>query len=551
MAYFAMVCVALCVAMMLIVVSVMNGFLDKFENAARGLFGDVVVDAPGLGGLAHYDEFIAELKREIPEVKAATPFILTYGILRLADKRYDHRQTVQIAGIRLPERANATSFAQGLFIQQGDPRPSFDPPLDQVVQRLEAETRRTADIRERLLAKPIPDLAPPSVRAERDALVGVIDTAIQRQEIAAYRLRKAAPHQQRLRDLQKKLDEARREAGGSESTEVDQIQDEILDLEKIAGLDAPSNRVILGLGLPALTKRTPKGETIRVVGPGEKIVLVTIPLGRKLATGDILPDQGRFTVMDDCSTDVAPIDSEIVYVPFKTLQLLNNMGAEYDPDDPKRIVTPPRCGQIHIKVKQEYANGRELVMVWKDIRKLWLDFLERYPAAAAPGSDVQTWRQHQARYIGPIQQQRTLTVIMFGIISMVSVVLIFVILYMIVYQKTRDIGVLKAIGASSGGVSYIFLLYGGAVGLVGSILGTIGGYYFVRYINPIQDFLDHQFGFRVYDREVFMFEKIPNQVEVFPAVMIIVGAIIAGLLGALLPSIRAARMQPVEALRYE
>jgi len=131
------------------------------------------------------------------------------------------------------------------------------------------------------------------------------------------------------------------------------------------------------------------------------------------------------------------------------------------------------------------------------------------------------------------------------------VVLVSVIIYMIVFQKTKDIGVLKAIGASSGGVAWIFLLYGAAVGLVGSILGTVGGYYFVRYINPIQDWVDRVFGFRVWSREVFMFEKIPNEVDPANVVGIVIAAIAAGLVGALIPAYRAARMQPVEALRYE
>jgi lipoprotein-releasing system permease protein len=100
-------------------------------------------------------------------------------------------------------------------------------------------------------------------------------------------------------------------------------------------------------------------------------------------------------------------------------------------------------------------------------------------------------------------------------------------------------------------VAQIFLAYGAAIGLVGSILGTVGGYYFVRYINPIQDAVDRWFAFRVWDREFFMFEKIPNEVDALPALLIVAGAIIAGLVGALIPALRAARMQPVEALRYE
>ena len=181
----------------------------------------------------------------------------------------------------------------------------------------------------------------------------------------------------------------------------------------------------------------------------------------------------------------------------------------------------------------------------------WRDFHALNAERIGTDASALTWRQRQASLVGPIEKQRTLTVIMFGIISLVSVVLIFVIFYMIVFQKTKDIGVLKAVGASSSGVACIFLAYGAAVGLVGSILGTIGGYYFVRHINAIQDAVDRWFGFRVWDRDVFMFEKIPNEVQLVPALLIVAGAIVAGLVGAIIPALRAARMQPVEALRYE
>ena len=71
------------------------------------------------------------------------------------------------------------------------------------------------------------------------------------------------------------------------------------------------------------------------------------------------------------------------------------------------------------------------------------------------------------------------------------------------------------------------------------------------HINAIQDWADAMFGLRVWDRKSFMFEFIPNQVDWTMAVFILAGSIIAGLIGALIPAIRAARMQPVEALRYE
>ena len=150
-----------------------------------------------------------------------------------------------------------------------------------------------------------------------------------------------------------------------------------------------------------------------------------------------------------------------------------------------------------------------------------------------------------------MEKQRALVTIMFGIISSVSVLLIFAIFYMIVMQKTRDIGVIRAVGGSAPGVAQIFLAYGAATGLVGSILGLVGGYYFVRYINEIEDLLARWWGFRVWERDVFLFERIPNEVDPAVALVIAVWAVASGLVGALIPAVRAAVMEPAEAVRYE
>ena len=444
MAYFAVLAVALCVAMMLIVISVMNGFLDKIETAAKGLFGDVVISAPGLRGLARYDEFIQRITANVEQVEAASPYILTYGILSIP--RHDHRQMVQIVGVRLPERAYATDFEKGLFVQAGKADPTFDPPIDLVIQRLGEETQATGeilarleeeirDLDQKLRAKPNP--VAQSLLAEKQAMRFRIRNAIERQKIAAAVLAGAAQDQARLAELQRKLERAQATAGGTadESEEVSDLLEQIGVLERRCGLLGPANRIILGLGLPAMSFRTGEGRTIRVIGPGEKVSLTLLPLGRKMSLAEIDPNTAAFTVIDDCSTDVSSIDSSVVYVPFETLQRLNNMGAEYDADNPRQVANPPRCAQIHVKVKAPFANGEALLKARADIETQWEAFHTRYPDAAVERPTIQTWRQAQASFVGPIQQQRTLTVIMFSIISLVSVVLIFVILYMIVYQR--------------------------------------------------------------------------------------------------------------------
>ncbi len=148
-AYLPMAAVALCVAMMLIVISVMNGFLHKIEIAARGLYGDIILDTGGARGIAYYDEFGAELRKQLPkqnlpgvrpllaeEIKSS-PFIYTGGIL---DWR-SSRQMVQVAGIRLPERTGVSEFADGLCFEKGLSAPSFDPPLAHLAQRAATSPR--------------------------------------------------------------------------------------------------------------------------------------------------------------------------------------------------------------------------------------------------------------------------------------------------------------------------------------------------------------------------------------------------------------------------
>ena len=546
LAYFATAGVALCVFMMLVAVSVLNGFVAKIERAAKGLFGDVVVSTASLSGVGYYDEFIGRLKREVPQVAGASPFILTYGILQIPGQP-DFRRPVQVTGIRLPERAAVSDFEEGLFVQKGSAHPTWDPPTAEVLRRLAEEYRKVEAIRSRLGQA----AGPAGMNDEQQNLWNRLDNALWFQARAIEDLRSAGARDMRIELLNAEINAADQRGDEKRRKELT----ERLAEEQRRMIHAPADRVILGLGIPGLSFRTPDGQTIRVIGPGQNVSLSIIPFGRALGSAEITPVTRTFTVIDDCSTDVSSIDSEVVYVPFETLQRLNNMAEERSAADPNVVVRPARCSQIHVKVAPQWSRGAKLLEVNRLIERCWIRFERDYAArnleVASTPVMVETWRQRQIKLVNQIESQRTLMVIILSVISFVAVLLIFVIFYVIVVQKTRDIGVLKAVGASGQGVAAIFLAYGAAIGLVGSLLGVIGACEFVWNINPIHDWVARTFGFEVWSRETFMFEKIPNEVGLTTAVRVVLGAVLAGVTGALLPAVLAARKQPVEALRYE
>ena len=123
--------------------------------------------------------------------------------------------------------------------------------------------------------------------------------------------------------------------------------------------------------------------------------------------------------------------------------------------------------------------------------------------------------------------------------------------FMIVVEKTRDIGILKSLGAPGGGVMSIFLSYGLSLGTVGSGVGMMLGLLFVYFINEIAAALEWVTGREVFDPTIYYFQEIPTIVSPFTVCWIVVGAVLIAVVASIMPALRAARLHPVEALRYE
>jgi len=163
-----------------------------------------------------------------------------------------------------------------------------------------------------------------------------------------------------------------------------------------------------------------------------------------------------------------------------------------------------------------------------------------------------TWSEMQSKYVAAIQKEEVLVLIMFGVISIVAVFLILCIFYMIVQEKTRDVGIIKSIGGSTEGIAAVFLVYGAAIGVVGCILGSLMGTAFVTHINDVQDFLARLSPeLRIWSPETYSFDQIPSQWKWSEVLSICGLAIVASILGATIPAVKAGKTWPVESLRYE
>jgi len=118
-------------------------------------------------------------------------------------------------------------------------------------------------------------------------------------------------------------------------------------------------------------------------------------------------------------------------------------------------------------------------------------------------------------------------------------------------QKTREIGVMKALGAPSGTILRIFVLQGFIVGVFGVAIGLGLGLLTVHNINPINHFLSHVVGIDLFPRDIYNFPSIPAFLTLRDLLTIGGSALVICTLAGLLPALRAARLEPVEALRYE
>jgi lipoprotein-releasing system permease protein len=168
-----------------------------------------------------------------------------------------------------------------------------------------------------------------------------------------------------------------------------------------------------------------------------------------------------------------------------------------------------------------------------------------------PSARIVDWRQTQASYINAIEIERNVMFLILTLIILVAAFNIISGMIMMVKDKGRDIAILRTMGATRGMILRIFILSGASIGVVGTFLGFVIGTEFALHIEAIRQFVQSIIGVNLFSAEIYFFTQIPARVYWSDVATVVGMAFALSLLATLYPSWRAARLDPVEALRYE
>jgi lipoprotein-releasing system permease protein len=254
--------------------------------------------------------------------------------------------------------------------------------------------------------------------------------------------------------------------------------------------------------------------------PGDRVNIVS-PLGNMTPLG-MVPKMKGFRVAGVFHTGMFEYDSTIAYVWLKDAQEFFTMGD---------AVTG-----IQLKVADVYGTT---ALVRKINSDLGLDYHAR------------DWMQMNKNILFALKTEK---VVMFIILTLIVLVAAFGIastLFMLVMEKTRDIAILKSMGASGRSIMKIFILEGLIIGSSGTAIGLVSGLLIAKNLESIVSAVQKVTGFELFSRDVYYLDRFPSHVVPMDVITIAVTAIIISFIATLYPSWQASRLLPSEALRYE
>jgi lipoprotein-releasing system permease protein len=178
-------------------------------------------------------------------------------------------------------------------------------------------------------------------------------------------------------------------------------------------------------------------------------------------------------------------------------------------------------------------------------------YLDPVQKAAGPGSVVTDWRQRLAAFWGALKVERVAMSIILGLVVAIAALNIISGIVMLVKNKTRDIAILRTVGASQSSMLRIFFMSGALIGVAGTLTGLLLGLLFCLNIGSIQHFLEWVFQTQLFNADVYQLDAIPALVDPADVFWVTVWSFFMSCVAGLIPSWQAAKLDPVEALRYE
>ena len=199
-------------------------------------------------------------------------------------------------------------------------------------------------------------------------------------------------------------------------------------------------------------------------------------------------------------------------------------------------------------MSEEGATGLEVMVDSPD------DIAAVVPAlreAAGPDLWMQTWKDRNQAFFNALAVERNVMFLVLTMIILVAALNIISGLIMLVKDKGHDIAILRTMGATRGAVQRVFLITGAAIGVVGTFAGLILGIVICLNVESIRQFVQWLSGVDPFNAEIYYLAQLPAVIDYSQTFWIVVMSLVLSFIATLYPSWRAAKLDPVEALRYE
>jgi len=176
---------------------------------------------------------------------------------------------------------------------------------------------------------------------------------------------------------------------------------------------------------------------------------------------------------------------------------------------------------------------------------------QRLIQGLGPAYLVQSWQDLNRSFFSALKVEKAVMRILLALIVLVAAFNIISTLIMVIMEKQKEIGILRALGATRGGVKMIFLIEGFCIGALGIVVGGLLGFFLAKNINGVAAIVERFTGFEVFPKDIYYFSEIPVQINSHDVGFIILFALLMAVGAGLFPAHQAGKVSPVEAIRYE